>query len=179
MTERWKEIAGWPDYAVSDLGRVKRLTTRTCAKAGAILKAAWRGGRGREKGYLAVDLSAPGVRKRTFSVHVLVAEAFLGERPARHVPNHKDGDRANNAASNLEWATQSSNVKHAYESGLADARGERNGQAVLTEAEVYEIRRTYTGRRGEQAAMARRYGVSDATIRDVVKGKTWPHLIAA
>lgn len=179
MTAQWNVIADWPDYAVSDDGRVKRLTTRTCAKAGTILRQSWRGGSKREARYLAVDLSRPGVKKRTISVHVLVAEAFLGERPHGMVPNHEDGDRSNNRASNLKWTTQAANVKHAYDLGLADARGERNGQAVLTEADVISIRQTYVGRRGQQAAMARQYGVSDATIRDVVRGKTWSHLIAA
>lgn len=178
MNERWAQIEGWPDYAVSDFGRVKRLTTRTCAKAGSILRAAWRGGRGAEKGYLAVDLCRDGERK-TFSVHVLVAEAFLAERPEEHVPNHVDGDRSNNAATNLEWVTQSRNVKHAYELGLATAKGEANGQAVLSEWDVIAIRAAYSGKRGQQAAMARQYAVNPTTIRDVVKGRTWPHLLAA
>lgn len=178
MNEVWKQIPDWPDYAVSDQGRVKRLTARTCAKAGTILKQCWRGAKSADRNYLAVDLCRNGER-RTWQVHILVAEAFHGKRPPGLVPNHKDGDRANNAASNLEWVTQSQNVKHAYELGLADAKGERNGQAVLTEADVISIRQTYVGRRGQQAAMARQYGVSDATIRDVVRGKTWSHLIAA
>lgn len=179
MTETWKVIADWPDYAVSDLGRVKRLTTRTCAKAGTILRQSWRGGGKTDQGYLAVDLSKPATPKRTFSVHVLVAEAFLGPRPEGLVPNHMDGDRANNARANLEWSTQSRNVQHAYELGLSDARGECNGQAILTDAIVIDIRRKATGRRGEAVAIARQLGVSEATIRDVIKGRTWAHLLAA
>lgn len=176
MIEEWRVIAGFPDYAISNMGRVKRLTSRTCAKAGAILKQCWRGGR--SKGYLAVDLCFEG-GKRTVSVHVLVADAFLGPRPAGHVPNHRDGDRGNNRLSNLEWTTQSQNVAHAYSLGLADAKGERNGQAKLTASDVVEIRRLACGRRGEYAALARRFNVSPRQVADIVKGLAWPHLLAA
>lgn len=178
MSEEWRTILGWHDYEVSDLGRVRRLTSRTCAKAGAILRQCWRGGRAKSKGYLAVDLSCPGMQKKTASVHVLVAEAFLGSRPEGYFPNHIDGNRANNLACNLEWITQSANVKHAYDLGLADARGEKNGQAKLMEADVVEIRRAYLGLRGEQAELGRRFGVHASTIRDIVSRRTWPHLAA-
>lgn len=178
MTETWKTIEGYPDYAISDMGQVKRLTSRTCAKAGSILKQAWSGGRKADKRYLIVDLCRLGEGKRTCSVHVLVAEAFLGARPEGMVPNHMDGDRSNNAASNLEWVTQSRNVKHAYELGLADAKGEANGQAKLTTEQVTSIRRESTGRWGEYTALARAYDVSPRQIADIIKGKAWPHVTA-
>lgn len=172
MTEEWRTIAGWPDYAVSNLGRVRRLSSRTCAKAGAILKATRRS-KGRP--YLCVCLCRDG-QTSVRAVHVLVAEAFLGVRPKGQVPNHQDGDPTNNRASNLKWETQSRNVQHAYELGLADATGENNGQSVLTEADVIAIRSSYTGARGQQSAMSRAYGVNPTTIRDVIKRRTWTHV---
>jgi hypothetical protein len=48
------------------------------------------------------------------AVHVLVAIAFLGHIPDgthRIVPDHKDGDKSNNGADNLELITQSENIK--------------------------------------------------------------------
>lgn len=175
MTEEWRAIADFPDYAISNLGQVKRLTSRTCAKAGTILRQCWRGGRGTHKGYLAVDLCRDG-RKSTQSVHVLVTEAFHGRRPEGMVPNHRDGDTANNRSSNLEWATQSRNVQHAYDLGLADAKGERNGQAKLTEQEVIAIRQLSTGRRGEIAAIARQFNISQRQTADIIQRKAWPHV---
>lgn len=179
IAEEWRVIADWPDYAISNLGRVKRLTTRTCAKAGTILKQCWRGGRGSEPGYLAVDLSRPGVKKRTVSVHVLVADAFLPPRPEGHVPNHLDGVRVNNRSDNLEWVTRARNVQHAYDIGLSDAKGQRNGQAKLREADVIEIRRMATGRRGECVTIADRFGISARQVSDIIKGKAWAHLSGA
>lgn len=178
VAERWRVVEDFPSYAVSSLGRVKRLTSRTCAKAGSMLKQSWRGGRGGSRGYLAVDLCADG-RKSSQSVHLLVAAAFLGERPGGMVPNHSDGDRGNNSAANLEWVTQSRNVAHAYELGLADAKGEANGQAKLTSADVVAIRSLATGRRGEYTAIARSFNISSRQAADIIKGKAWPHLLAA
>jgi hypothetical protein len=70
------------------------------------------------RAYPTVDLYIGGGRDRVSAVHRLVAEAFLGACPAGHEVNHKDGDRANARADNLEYLTHSENVKHAYRTGL-------------------------------------------------------------
>jgi len=69
--------------------------------------------------------------------------------------------------------------EHRKDIGLRDdslraelGRGERNHHAVLTESQVLEIRRTG----GTYADLSRRYGVSRATVRDVVLGRTWKHV---
>jgi hypothetical protein len=62
-------------------------------------------------GYLYVGLRKNGVTKRVY-VHRLVAEHFLGKPPEGSVINHKDHDRSNNNASNLEWVSQAENVKY-------------------------------------------------------------------
>lgn len=167
--EEWKTVEGFPDYAVSNIGRVKRLTARTCAKAGHILKASPRC----ERGYLVVDLCIEGKRK-TMQVHRLVAIAFHGA-PTEEAPevNHINGNRGDNRAENLEWICRSGNVAHAYRNGLACAKGERNGQAKLTRDQVEQIRAAATGRRGEQVELARRFNVSTTTIRGVISGRVW------
>ncbi|KVE40045.1 HNH endonuclease [Burkholderia sp. BDU5] len=171
--ERWKEIPDFPDYAVSDHGRVKRLTSRTCARAGSILRAC---ARSKDRPYLSVDLCANG-KRRTEMVHILVARAFLDPVPfAGAEVNHIDGDKTNPHFENLEWVTSSGNSLHAYAAGLADAKGEANGQAKLTAAQVLEIRALSSGRRGEQAALARQFGVTDSAIRSVLSRKTWSHI---
>ncbi|MDU9394545.1 NUMOD4 motif-containing HNH endonuclease [Pseudomonas sp. zfem002] len=114
MLEQWKTIADYPDYAISNLGRVKRLTSRTCAKAGSILKTP---GRSKSRPYLSVDLCFLG-GKRTELVHRLVAIAFLGEPPfAGAEVNHIDGNKGNASVTNLEWITSSANQQHAYAAG--------------------------------------------------------------
>lgn len=171
MKEEWKAIEGFPDYEISNLGRVMRMTSRTCAKAGTILKTP---PRSKAHPYPAVDLCAPGSRRRTKAVHILVADAFLEPRPFNGAEvNHKDGNKSDPRADNLEWTTSSGNKLHAYRHGLNCAKGERNGQAKLTAAQVEDIRARSTGRRGEQAAFAREFGVSSTTIRDVIVRRCW------
>tara|TARA_Y100000296_G_C5163008_1_gene252946 strand:+ start:199 stop:879 length:681 start_codon:yes stop_codon:yes gene_type:complete len=76
---------------------------------------------------------------KTFRVHRLVAFAFLGiPVDPDMVVNHIDGDRSNNHVTNLEWCTQSGNVKHAHATGLVkDAR--RHSQRSLTDELVHKI----------------------------------------
>jgi hypothetical protein len=73
-------------------------------------------------GYMYANFSVSWL-KETRPVHQIVAEHFLGARPSlSHVVNHKDGDRTNNHASNLEWVTQAENVCHAIYTKLKPTR---------------------------------------------------------
>lgn len=60
---------------------------------------------------------------KNISIHTMVAQYFIGEKPSpNHVVNHKDGNKQNNNASNLEWSTIAENTQHAYKTGLAGGR---------------------------------------------------------
>lgn len=56
------------------------------------------------------------------------------------------------------------------------ARGETHSKTTLTDDQVQEIRRRYTGKWGEQSAMAREFGVSHATINSIINRRTWTHI---
>ena len=116
--EIWKPIPGFNDwYEASSLGRIRskpRVIHQSNGnkqhRKGAILKP------GTNKGYKMVVLCADGKRK-TVTVHSLIALAFLGPRePGIHV-RHKDGTRDNNKVSNLEYGTRSENTLDSVEHG--------------------------------------------------------------
>jgi len=65
-------------------------------------------------GYCTVQLVHSDKRRKRFSVHRLVALAFLPQVEGKSVVNHIDGDITNNNVSNLEWCTTSENNTHAY-----------------------------------------------------------------
>ena len=62
-------------------------------------------------GYMGIQLTNKGNRK-SFLAHRLVAMHFLKIDINRNKVNHKDGNKINNNVSNLEWVTDSENLKH-------------------------------------------------------------------
>jgi hypothetical protein len=81
---------------------------------------------GKKGGYLSVKHRVNG-KYAYYRVNRLICSAFndiperLSQIPLEDlVVNHRDGNKQNNVASNLEWASRSENAKHAYATGLAD-----------------------------------------------------------
>lgn len=118
--EIWKDIPGHEGrYQVSNEGRVRSLdrVARGVSKAGREHLRKARGvilRPGNCRGYLIVNLHPAG----TIAVHLLVARAFVDGFAPGLEANHKDGDKKNNAATNLEWVTHQGNQAHAVATGL-------------------------------------------------------------
>lgn len=70
-----------------------------------------------KKGYVYYTVSCDGVL-RDISAHRAVAISFLENPDDLEQINHIDGNKTNNHYSNLEWMTQSQNMKHAFENNL-------------------------------------------------------------
>ena len=62
-------------------------------------------------GYLRVMLSNHGVKKKLY-VHRIVAEAFIPNEESKPQVNHKNLDKEDNRACNLEWVTNKENCQH-------------------------------------------------------------------
>ena len=99
--ERWKHVRGYEGlYKVSDKGRLVGV------KSGRILKPQVN----KTGGYLQVMLYKPGRVRPRFSVHRLVAEAFVPNPLNKPQVNHINEDKLDNRACNLEWVTASENI---------------------------------------------------------------------
>lgn len=110
MNEIWKDIIGYEGlYQISNLGRVKSLPRHRVVgwadywSEEKILKQSINNG-----GYKYLWLHKNGERK-TYKIHRLVATAFLENPHNYRCVNHKDENRQNNIADNLEWCTHSYN----------------------------------------------------------------------
>ena len=98
-------------------------------------------------GYYVVNLHKD-CKSYVACVHRLVAEAFLPNPSGHLTVNHIDGNKKNNDASNLEWASYSMNNQHAINSGLRHPRGtpvvqlDKNGNVVQRYVSVCEAARS-------------------------------------
>jgi HNH endonuclease len=111
--EQWAPIQEAPLYEVSTWGRVRR---------GPYDVATWEN----HKGYVCVSIEVTGRAVPVVrSVHRLALIAFKGPAPAGFEGNHGDGDKTNNAITNLEWTTPAGNREHARRLGLVPARRAR------------------------------------------------------
>lgn len=165
--EEWRVVEEFPAYEVSDAGRVRRRLPGPGARVGHVLKPSRI-----NSGYLVVGLG----RAATKTVHSLVATAFHGARPDGMEVNHIDGNKDNNAASNIEWVTRSENKLHAIQLGLMSTPGgmpgESNPNRKIGWADVAEIRRR--GELGERVRdIAADYPVSKSMVSLILRGEAW------
>lgn len=119
MQEVWKDIAGYEGlYQASSMGRIRRLRfinnyvdkrKITIVKAYPI-----------NSGYLKIMFHKDGGYENKL-VHRIIAETFIPNPKGLDQVNHKDGNKHNNNADNLEWCTQSENMRHAVNMGLFTA----------------------------------------------------------
>lgn len=168
----WKPVPNYEGlYEVSNKGKIRSLDHEVVSSTGQrymvkgrVLKPTNAG-----KGYLSVMLWKKGKSKRVY-LHIIVATVFIPNPHNYPVVNHKNGDKTKCEASNLEWTTYSGNNQHAYDTGL-HGKGDKHYKAKLTSKDVKKIRKQ--GKYTTYQKIADKYGVSKATIRDVLENKTW------
>ncbi len=168
-TEQWKDIPDYEGlYQVSDQGHVKSLNYRGSGKAHVLHPILNR------KRYLIINLYK-NHHMQQFLVHRLVALAFYG--PSTLTVNHIDGVKTNNHLSNLEYLTVLENIEHGHRIGLCSnqAKGERCGNAKLTETTVREIRSRRAS--GESLKpLGKSFEVDVSVISLVSRRLAWKHV---
>lgn len=134
--EIWKTIDEFEDYAISNYGRLKRLTIGKGTVPGRILTP-----NKNNCGYLFYTFKK---NKKAYArtIHRLVALAFI-ENPNNYSDvDHIDGNKLNNQACNLQWLSHKDNVnKMMLEKGeeIKEKRREKFKQTIATRNFNYKI----------------------------------------
>lgn len=168
MTEHWLPVPDHPGYEVSDLGRLRSAWERggprrwRIGETWTILAPARTGA-----GYLVAYMrNSAGVRK-LWQVHQVVMLAFEGPCPAGQEVLHWNDVGDDNALANLRYGTRGDNRADQNRNS-----GPACGNATLTEADVRAIRADARG----PTAVARAFGVSYDTVRNIRLNLAWSHV---
>ena len=174
--EEWRYVPNTNNrYLVSNMGRLLTTGYRGSTKC-SIMKPAKD-----TNGYNRTMLLING-KLKTIKVHRIVAETWI-ENPLNKLQvNHIDFVRDNNQVTNLEWSTPKENAMHSYLSGRIKkpictnfVKGSKVGTAKLNEEQVKEIRSKFKPRIYTREMLAKEYGVSPHTIKDVIL-RRWQHV---
>lgn len=181
--EIWKDISGYEGlYQISNFGNCKRLSHFIRSKNNGktllpdlILKQSERGEYKHGTRYNCFKLYKNTIGK-IFSTHRLVSSAFIPNPKNKKVINHKDANKHNNVYTNLEWNTDPENREHAKINNLmARQRNEDNGNCILTNDKVNEIRKI--DKRIKGIDIAEHYNISINYVYSIRSGLTRKYCI--
>ena len=170
QTENWKVIDGYPNYLISNLGRIK--SVQRVDRLGRQVKECFMRISTSNGNRSIVTLSNCNGQK-TLAVSSLVAKAFLGSNPDGLLVCHKNGNSKDDRESNLRYDTQAGNCADKLKHGTYQY-GQLIGTSKLTEDDVAEIRKRFAA--GQlQSVIARDFNTSQTNISSVVRRETWRH----
>jgi len=161
--EIWNDILGYVGYQASDKGRLKRLEKSRVLKNGkeSILKERILKPSKRKQGDLVVKVNG-----KTVMVHKFIALAFLGESDGRDV-RHKNGNKTDNRASNLEYISRNQTLTNAYYKSKDSNRGKKLTRNRVDRI-VDDILNGVTGKE-----IARKHKISESTVSDIKSLRRW------
>lgn len=170
--EFWMPVKDFPNYEVSDKGRVHTLNYNKTGQIKVMKE-------GDQRGYASVELFNPSLstpkKSKRITVHKLVSERFIGPRPEGRDVNHRNGNKRDNRSENLEYLTKSQNSKWNFVIGLQSNQGINHSQAKLDEGKVLDIRRRAAA--GELAKdIHTEYGVTESCVQQVIQRVRWTHI---
>lgn len=149
--EVWKEISS-TGYEVGNFGRIRR--------GDRILAGSYH-----SDGYVFTSING-----KQIPIHVFVARAFVPNPNNYPEVNHKDGNKLNNSADNLEWVTRSMNQKHAIDMGL-QPKGLSTYSGKFTKEQREEIKQLWNVGKYSKREIAKMYNVSHTCINNIISDK--------
>lgn len=169
--EEWRDVVGYEgEYQVSNCGNVKSMTRRVKTKNGcyAIKTGKMLAKTLKKKGYLCVNLSSHG-KAKCVEIQRLVAIAFLPNPNNYPCVNHKDENKENNSADNLEWCTYSYN--NAYGECRKKASESRINGKMSKRVYQYDMNMNLIGEYPSIAEVKRVFGYNSSKISLCARGK--------
>lgn len=172
IPEEWRVVENWPDYEVSNLGRMRRATDGISGIGAVTYPKGYIHKMGVTKGYHVMTLSGPN-GKISRNVCTIVCAAFHGPKPSpHHEAAHENGNRLDDREKNLRWATRLENIEDKKRHGR-QPRGSTHWRTVLSEDQVREIKAQLAKGTIRAIDLARQYGVSNNTIANIKSGAAW------
>jgi len=172
MKEIWKDVKGYEGlYRVSDYGRINSIPGKRGITIEKILKPKLD-----KYGYLCISLSNKG--HKTFMIHKLVLEAFIGSKPfPKAVCRHLDGNKLNNNVKNLQWGTCQENSDDMKRHNTQHHPiGILHPMSKLNEKQVRIIKYLLKINYLTQKEIGKIFNVSRSTIGYIKRNKLWSHI---
>lgn len=91
-------------------------------------------------GYYQISRRVDNKKQFHIRVHVLYAHLFIPNPNNYKYVNHIDSDKPNNSINNLEWCTNSYNVKHGWDSGNRTHKNNTSVKVTSKDGEIYEFK---------------------------------------
>ena len=158
--ENRKQILDYPNYEVSDLGKVYNIATGKEVKSNV----------SNITGYYNLSLCNKG-KVKSFMIHRIVLSAFVENTENKPQVNHINGDKSDNRLCNLEWNTRSENQKHSVKTGLRSAAGIKNSQSKISDSIAIEIFNS----KESNDVLSLKYKISVSCISQIRNGWIWTH----